>query len=186
MLAKQFDEVTPKVTKIIKMHCERLDGHGFPQGLNGDQIFLLAKILGVASYYDQVSYLQGDKCCALTSKAVSRLYKIRGTHFQDDLVVEFIKAIGMYPTGTLVKLSNDYIAVVTEQNYARRLKPKVLLVVDENNRALDNYQYMDLMADDMKVDIVGDIEPYNYPIKVTKIRCEHIEANKKKKLFGFL
>lgn len=194
-LLRPLDQVHPKVIKIIKMHGERVNGSGFPLHLSGDEIFLLAKVAGIASYYDEVTYLPTAKCATSVSESVSRLYKVRGTLFQDDIVVEFIQAIGLYPTGTLVKLTSNEIAVVTEQNYQRRLKPKVLVVVDQENKAIDKLFVADLFQQEQqkksakvlqKRDIVEDVMPYKYPIKVTKIRTEYIAMSTKKSFFSSL
>lgn len=195
---KKFTGLHPKVIKIIKMHGERLNGTGFPQKLAGDQIFLLAKIAGLANYYDEVTYKLEAKCAIPVSQSVSNLYRVRGILFQDDIVTAFIKAIGLYPTGTLVKLNTNEVAVVVEQNYERRLKPKILLVVDADGKAMDKLVIVDLYDNDRrhqaglsrskkavtKMDIVEDIAPYKYPIKVTKIREEYIAMNTKKSFFS--
>jgi hypothetical protein len=80
-----------------------------------------------------------DAFCALTSvrpyaepsssyDAMRRLQSWSGTFFNAGLVEQFIQAIGIFPVGTLVELSSGEIAVVLEQNRARRLKPKVLII----------------------------------------------------------
>lgn len=191
---KKMSEVHPKVIKTISMMFERLNGSGYPKQLQGDDIPFLSKVAGVATFYDEVTYLKGELCSIPSSQSVSQLYAARGMQFQDDLVVEFIKAFGLYPTGTLVKLSTKEIAIVTEQNYIRRLKPRVMVVVDKSGHALDQFEYIDLMIGDTRnivpptpsrirraeaqipsrVDLIEDVQPYDYPIKVTKIRLEHI------------
>jgi hypothetical protein len=197
-MLRQFSCVHPKVIKIVKMHGERLNGSGFPKQLQGDQIFLLSKIASIASYYDRVTYKADAKCATPASQSFSRLYSVRGVQFQDELVVEFIQAIGLYPTGTLVKLTNQEVAVVAEQNYERRLKPKVLVVVDVQGEAMDKLVLRDLYECDkrhhaslhsgknemQKLDILEDIEPYKYPIKVSKMREYYLAINTKKSFFS--
>lgn len=199
---KTFAEIPPKSIKIIKMYRERLNGTGYPQQIKGDEIYSLAKIAGLVVFYDEVSYLAGKKCAIAISKSVSRLYKVRGIYFQSDLIAEFIKAVGLYPTGTLVKLSNDKIAIVAEQNYEFRLKPKVILLLDEHGEEYKKYQFFDLYSENQRkkalinsgkkrehdvdmIDIVEDIEPYDYPIKVSKIRQQLIPMLDKKSLRSF-
>lgn len=83
---------------------------------------------------------------ALTSvEAVSKLYDLRNREFQAQLVEEFIQAIGVYPTGTLVQLSNHEIGVVTAQNPDRRLRPKLLVLLDADKKALVRPQYIDML-----------------------------------------
>ncbi|MGS2717832.1 HD-GYP domain-containing protein [Eionea flava] len=191
---KSMDGLHPKILKTVSMMFERLNGSGYPQQLQGDDIPFLSKVASLAVFYDEATYVKGELCSIPSSQSISRLYEARGKLFQDDLVVEFIKTFGLYPTGTLVKLSMDEIAVVTEQNYTRRLKPKVMVVVDKAGKALDEFSYIDLMVGDTRtivppspsrirkaeaqipsrIDIVEDVQPYDYPIKVTKIREAHI------------
>lgn len=191
---KEYIEIPPKVIKTISSMFERVNGSGYPKRLNGDEIPFLSKIASIAAFYDEETYLKGELCSIPSSQSVARLYDVRGVQFQDDLVVEFIKALGLYPTGTLVKLSTKEIAIVTEQNYTRRLKPRVLVVVDKNNEAVERFDYIDLAVGDTRsivppsppkvrraeaqiptrVDLVEAVQPYDYPIKVAKIRTVHI------------
>ncbi len=200
---RQASDIHPKVIKTIKMSGERLNGSGYPQKTTGDDIFLLSKIVAIAGFFDEVSYLKGAKCAIPTSQAVAQLYKVRGSHFQEELVVEFIKAIGLYPTGTLTLLNTGEVAIVAEQHNERRLKPKVILVLDKDKQALEKLKILDLFADDEKkqalidagkknnqrlekIDIIEEVQPYDYPIKVTMIRETHIKQCSKKSLFSFL
>src|SRR5690606_34902005 len=66
------------------------------------------------------------------------------------LVVGFIRAIGLYPTGTLVELSTGEVGVVVEQNFERRLKPKVMLVLDACKQPLAECSLLDLSEDDKR------------------------------------
>src|SRR5690606_10921120 len=110
------------------------------------------------------------------SKAVARLYELRDVEFQSDLVVEFIRAIGLYPTGTLVELNTGEVAVVVEQNFSRRLKPRVMIVTDAYKRLLSDPIFLDMAEDDLekqsridsgkahpseveRVEIIQDLEP---------------------------
>jgi hypothetical protein len=94
-----------------------------------------------------------------------------------------------------VKLASDEVAVITEQNYERRLKPKVIVVVDAEKQAIDTLSVLDLFQQDQqkkagkmvpKRDIIKDVVPYKYPIKVTKIRMQYIAMKTKKSFFSSL
>ena len=127
-ILRKMPDIKPRVTSVVKTHCERINGAGFPEGLRGDRIPLLGKIAGIVTFYDEVTNPRGQKHPLSPSKAVARLYELRDVEFQPDLVVEFIRAIGLYPTGTLVELNTGEVAVVVEQNFKRRLKPRVMIV----------------------------------------------------------
>ena len=113
-------DVDRRVVEVVQSHCERLNGSGFPQQLVGDKIPLLAKIAGIVTFYDEVTNPRGATQPVAPSKAVSQLYELRNIAFQEELCVEFIRSIGLYPTGTLVELNTGEVGVVVEQNLQRR------------------------------------------------------------------
>lgn len=195
--------VEPRVISVLKTHCERLNGSGFPQHLQGDKIPLLGKVAGIVTYYDHVTNPRGSRHPIAPSKAVAKLYELRGIQFQEELVVEFIRAIGLYPTGTLVELSTGEVGVVVEQNFERRLKPKVMLVLDACKVPLDDPVLLDLSEDDRrkqalldsgkktryeieKVEIARDLEPGSYDVDISYIRDQYLMKTEKRGLMALL
>lgn len=195
--------VEPRMISIVKTHCERLNGSGFPAHLVGDKIPLLGKIAGIVTYYDFVTNPRGSRHPIAPSKAVAKLYELRNIQFQEELVVEFIRAIGLYPTGTLVELSTGEVGVVVEQNFERRLKPKVMVVLDTFKKQLREYVLMDLSEDDKrkqalldsgkktryeieKIEIARDLEPGSYDIDIASIRDQYLLRTEKTGLMALL
>ncbi|WP_444902346.1 HD-GYP domain-containing protein [Microbulbifer sp. SSSA007] len=171
-------QMDPQVINIVRCHRERHDGSGYPKGLRGDKIPVLARMCGIVTFYDEATNPRGVSEPIAPSRAVAGLYDLRGIAYQEQLVVEFIQAIGLYPTGTQVELSNGEVGVVVEQTYDRRLRPKVMIVLDENKRQLNKPRLLDLaetedrakkliergkMSAQAQVSILRDIEPGAYP-----------------------
>ncbi|PCK09464.1 MAG: diguanylate cyclase [Alteromonadaceae bacterium] len=186
-ILRVLPEVKPRITSVVKSHCERVNGSGFPSHLRGDKIPYLGKIAGIVTFYDETINPRGSDKPLSPSRAVAKLYELRGIEFQDELVIEFIRAIGLYPTGTLVALSNGEVAVVVEQNFERRLKPKIMVVMDAVKQTLSTPQFLDLAEIDKSnqakidsgkytrgeietLDIVQDLEPSAYDIDIEVIR----------------
>lgn len=69
------------------------------------------------------------------AKAVTLLYEMRNIEFQEDLVENFIQAIGIYPTGSLVELTDGQRGIVVSHSPERRLWPRVMVMTDEIGRA---------------------------------------------------
>ncbi len=155
-ILQSLADVSPKVIAVVKTHCERIDGSGFPEGLRGDKIPLLGKIAGLVTFYDESTCPRGQNFASSPSKTVSKLYDVRDELFQSDLVIEFIRAIGLYPTGTLVELNTGEVAVVVEQNFERRLKPKIMLVLDANKRPMASPRFLDMAEDDARLQAKRD------------------------------
>lgn len=129
-LLKASDEFSSRIVKLVSHHLERFDGSGFPRGVAGRHIPFLAQIIGLADYYeDLVSHDFRDNPLS-SADAVRELFRLGNQIFDGHLVEEFIQSIGLYPTGSVVTLNNDRLAVVIGQNPAR-LKPRVLILEDD-------------------------------------------------------
>lgn len=138
--------LTDQLYTIVAQHHERYDGSGYPNRLAGSAIAPMAKIAGIVDAYDAMTSPRLHAQALTSVEAVSRLYELRNKEFQSRLVEEFIQAIGVYPTGTLVRLSSEEIGVVIEQNQVRRLRPKILLLLDHQKKPLRTPATLDLAA----------------------------------------
>ncbi len=64
--------------------------------------------------------------------------------FQRELVEQFVQAMGMFPTGSIVELNSGEVGIVIEQNKIRRLRPKIMLLLDSNKEPLKKHKTIDL------------------------------------------
>lgn len=146
-MLEAFGGVEPKVISVVKYHCEYFDGTGFPEGIYGAKIPFLARIAGIATRYDIFSNPRESADPIAPSRAVNKLYKMRNHEFPEDLVINFIRSIGLYPTGTLVELTTGDLGVVVEQHADYRLAPKVAVLNQGQfieGKALAGYVSVDL------------------------------------------
>jgi HD-GYP domain-containing protein (c-di-GMP phosphodiesterase class II) len=162
-IIKQSDMLDKQILGVVANMHERHDGSGYPRGLTGNQIPYLAKIAGIASAYDELTFPRATEFGLSPSDAISRLYKMINRQFQQDLVEEFIQAIGIYPAGTLVELSTGETAMVLEQNPERKLRPSVILLLDEERKPYKKYRTLDMMKIDSRHGVQLDIL-YSLPI----------------------
>lgn len=202
-ILRKMPDIKPRVTSVVKTHCERINGAGFPEGLRGERIPQLGRIAGIVTFYDEITNPRGQHQPLSPSKAVARLYELRDVEFQSDLVVEFIRAIGLYPTGTLVELNTGEVAVVVEQNFQRRLKPRVMIVTDAYKRLLSTPVFLDMAEDDRekqaridsgkahpseveRIEIVQDLEPGTHDVNVAAVRDQYLMGRSGNKILSFL
>ncbi|HOY00852.1 MAG TPA: DUF3391 domain-containing protein [Zoogloea sp.] len=123
-LGKQIGLPEP-VLRIILQHHELADGSGFPNKLKGDQIDPLARIVSLVNYYDNLCN-PADLAKAMTPhEALSLMFAQRRAKFDTRALQVMIRCLGVYPPGTVVKLSNDAIALVSSVNPAKPLRPWV-------------------------------------------------------------
>tara|TARA_R110002072_G_scaffold99983_1_gene219945 strand:+ start:786 stop:2138 length:1353 start_codon:yes stop_codon:yes gene_type:complete len=139
-----MEDLPKGVLSIVEFHQERHNGTGFPKGVTGERIPLLAKIAGLVHYYQELITPRDDSMGLSPLAAVSSLYELRNISFQQDIVERFIEAVGVFPTGTLVELSSNEVGIVTGHNQDRRLLPKVMIVLDENKKTLKHGKIVDL------------------------------------------
>ncbi len=138
--------IPSQVMQMVAEHHERFDGSGYPNRLLGKAISPLGKIAGLVDTYDAMTSDRPYARAMTSVEAVSRLYELRNTEFQAQLVEEFIQAIGVYPTGTLVQMSNQEVGVVIAQNPERRLRPKLLILLDGDKKPVVRPRYVDMLT----------------------------------------
>ena len=136
--------VNGQIKFIISNFCERNNGSGYPRGLIGNRIPFLARIAGLADYYEQMINPRPGIEALTPVEAVADLYHNRGVLFQREMIETFIQAIGIYPTGSLVELSDHSIGIVLEQKEKARLRPKVALVKNTYGIDLEQSKIIDL------------------------------------------
>jgi len=98
-----------EVLNIVLHHHEFIDGSGFPDGLSGAKIPITTQIVSLANDYDQ--QLSGEQASS-PQVALGYLFKNRASKHAESLIAVLVKILGIYPPGTIVKLSDDTVAKV--------------------------------------------------------------------------
>lgn len=154
-----YPQLDERVVRIVRNHHERHDGLGFPKGLKGDQIPVLARFTSLAYCYERLLKSNCRNKRLSPARAISRLYKQRELKFPEQLVVEFIHVLGTYPVGSVVQLSNGELALVLEQNMEERLSPKVAVIADAQQQVYENPKPIDLSSPKEERRIKASVNP---------------------------
>ncbi len=127
-------QVTAAAVDVAFSHHERLDGRGYPRGLDAPRIPYFAKIVAVVDAYDAINsdrpYSKGKS----SLEALRILFEASGSQFDEELVKVFVRRIGIYPPGEIVEMSNGEVGIIIACSPLSKLKPKVLLVLNEDKQ----------------------------------------------------
>jgi len=132
----QSQGVPQSVIDMVSCHHERFDGSGYPGGLYGNQIPPFGRIAGIADCYDAMTSETPYSRPMAAYDAARALNDMRGKAFAAEVVEQFVAAMGMFPVASLVELNDGSVAVVLEQNPNNVLRPKLLVLLDENRARL--------------------------------------------------
>jgi HD-GYP domain-containing protein (c-di-GMP phosphodiesterase class II) len=140
----------PAVKNIIACHHEAWDGSGYPGGLSGTKIPKLARIVAIANRYDNLCNPLDGRKALLPAEAVARMFKLESAAFDPEILSAFVKAVGVYPPGTFVHLSDDTLGLVIESNSRDLLRPVVMLYDTSIPRS--EALLLDMAETDVKID----------------------------------
>ena len=134
-VAEQIQGFPKESLAVISQHHERLNGMGYPLGLQGDDISPFAKIVMVVDEYDYLCNSSERGKNMTPNKALSYLYQNetvkRKGEFSPDVIIALIRALGVYPPGTFVELNDGVIGVVVGVDPQVRAKPQVMTYAPE-------------------------------------------------------
>ena len=109
------DRVDEVVLDVCLHHHEKMDGSGYPQGLVGDAISIFAKMGAVCDVYDAITSNRPYKAGWDPAESLRKMAEWANGHFDPVVFQAFVKTMGIYPVGSLVRLTSGRIGVVIEQ-----------------------------------------------------------------------
>jgi HD-GYP domain-containing protein (c-di-GMP phosphodiesterase class II) len=143
-LARKTPGINDAILDMIASHHERHDGSGYPRGISGGDIPVFGRIAGLVDCYDAMISARPHAEPRSSYDAVRELNLMSGTGFQRELVEQFVQSLGMFPTGSIVEMNSGEVGIVIEQNDVRRLRPKLICLLDADKQPLSSQKIIDL------------------------------------------
>ena len=154
-------KVTDGVKDVCLHHHERYDGTGYPHKLAGENISLLSRMGAVCDVYDAVTSDRPYKAGWDPAYALAQMATWKG-HFDTTVFQTFVKSIGIYPTGSLVRMRSGRLAVVLEQNATSLTKPRVKIFFSTKAGLPLEHQVLDLATTHVTDQIEARENPENW------------------------
>jgi len=128
-ILEQTNGVTDLSFSLAVQHHERIDGKGYPEGLTGDEISLCGQAAAIVDVYDAMT---SKRCYQRGQEPTFVLKKLYSSHNDHDpkLVEKFIRCIGIYPVGSLVRLESGLLGLILSNSENSLLSPVIRVIYD--------------------------------------------------------
>lgn len=157
--------VPRKILSIIGQHHEFADGSGYPKGLQCDEIDPLSHILIIANMYDNLCNPSNPALAKTPYEALSVMFAQQRHQFDQTILRRFIKCLGIYPPGSVIRLSDQKLATVLSTNPQQPLRPFIQMLTgdsDEDGEIVDLREVLDL-------NIIQCLKPEQLPAILQKM-----------------
>lgn len=171
---KEVEHIPSHIIRTVSEHHERLDGHGYPSKIKGDDISLYGRMIAIVDCYDAMTANRCYKKGMPSNKAMKILMKESPEKYDQQLVQQFIQCMGIYPVGSLVKLSNSKVAMVIEHNSKSPKLPVVKVFYSIKGGHYLPPQELDLQAYKDHCEIEGAVLAEEYGLDFVRFFKESI------------
>lgn len=153
------DKVDAMVLDVCLHHHEKTDGSGYPKGLKADEISLFAKMGAVCDVYDAITSNRPYKSGWDPAESLRKMAEWANGHFDAMVFQAFVKSLGIYPIGSLVKLTSGRLGVVVEQTGKSLTTPSVKVFFSTKSNVRIPPEVIDLSASGMTEKIASREDP---------------------------
>jgi putative nucleotidyltransferase with HDIG domain len=141
-------------------HHEKTDGSGYPHKLKADQISLFAKMGAVCDVYDAITSNRPYKAGWDPAESLRKMAEWSKGHFDEKIFQSFVKSVGIYPTGSLVRLESGRLGVVVDQSDKSLLTPHVRVFFSTKSGVYIKPELIDLARNNDKIVAREDAEKW--------------------------
>ncbi|UVO49573.1 HD-GYP domain-containing protein [Sphingomonas sp. SUN019] len=173
-LLSESDAVPDVALDVCLHHHEKIDGSGYPFRLGGDEISLSARMGAICDVYDAMTSNRSYKVAWKPVETIAAMRSWEG-HFDPVLLFRFMRSVGIYPVGTLVRLRSNLLAVALD-NGRRASRPRFRAFYAVTDRAFVPVRDVQI-ADDLSGDqVIEEADPTTFGFADWPAMCERIVA----------
>ena len=167
-------EIPDSIVRTISEHHERLDGSGYPEGLRGDEISMFGRMIAIVDTYDAITADRCYKAGMSSKKALQILMQDAPEKYDEKLVNQFVKCIGLYPVGSLVRLDNEKIGMVLKQHPVLAAEPVIKVFYSIRGSHYLSPTELNLAAPSNRIKIVDAVIASDFKLDFNKYFNESI------------
>ncbi|MBW8191121.1 HD-GYP domain-containing protein [Neiella marina] len=167
-VASSMPGISQESLDVIRLHHERLDGSGYPNGLSGDDINIYGRMIALIDSYNALTSDRLHKDAVAPFTAFKIMTNGTPNAYDNDLMKQLIRCIGVFPVGSLVKLSSNKLAMVVENNFEQPLKPKVVAFYSITGGYHTEIKHIDLAASHNSDQIETSVRPDEFKLDLMK------------------
>lgn len=164
-ILKESPSMNALVQDVCLHHHERVDGAGYPDQLSGPALTLAARMGAICDVYDAIT---SDRCYKAgwpPAEAIRKMVEWQNGHFDATIFQAFVRTIGIYPVGTLLKLKSGRLAVVTDQSEKNLLKPIVKVFFSIRSNTLIKMELVDLSHTQDTIENIAHADKWGLDVK---------------------
>jgi len=162
-LLLQANIVDEVVLDVCLHHHEKVNGKGYPHQLKAGAISIFAKMGAVCDVYDAITSNRPYKEGWEPGISLQRMARW-SDHFDDRVFKAFVKSVGIYPIGSMIKLKSGRLAVVIDQNPKSLLTPLIKVFFSTKSNSRIKIELVDLSKPHEQDSIVGHENPLAWGI----------------------
>ena len=150
---------------VVLHHHEKTDGSGYPKGLKDEEISLYAKMCAVCDVYDAITSNRPYKAGWDPAESLRRMAEWANGHFDPTVFQAFVKSLGIYPIGSLVRLNSGRLGLVIEQSAKSLLTPRIKVFFSTRSNTRIPPEVIDLSQPGCREKIASREDParWNFP-----------------------
>lgn len=167
-ILKSCYQVHETALDVCLHHHERVDGKGYPKKLSGDALTLFARMGAVCDVYDAISSDRCYKPAWSPAESIRKMASWKDGHFDETVFQAFVKTIGIYPSGTLLKLKSGRLGVVMEQSTKKLTTPIIKTFFSTRANAHIPVEILDLSKGTDGIEKIED--PVQWGFDINKIQ----------------
>ncbi|GHU26950.1 cyclic di-GMP phosphodiesterase [Betaproteobacteria bacterium] len=161
-LLRESHGVDEVVFDVVRHHHEKTNGTGYPKGFKDSEISLYAKMGAVCDVYDAIASNRPYKAGWDPAESLRKMAEWANGHFDQTVFQAFVKSLGIYPVGSLVRLTSGRLGVIVSQSSKSLLTPRIKVFFSTRSNARIRPDLIDLSAPGCLEKIVSREDPANW------------------------